>query len=114
MHELSIALDLLDAASERAREEGAARIRAIYLRVGPLSGVVVSALESAFEIASQGTLADGALLDVEEVPITLFCASCGGSKPAPDVYTLQCPDCGEPTADIRSGRELEVKALEIE
>lgn len=114
MHELSIAVDLLDAASTRAREEGADRIRAIYLRVGPLSGVVVEALQSAFEVASQGTLADGAVLDVEEVPVMLYCDRCGESKPTPDVYTLQCPDCGEPTADIRSGRELEVRALEIE
>lgn len=114
MHELSIAVDLLEAATDRAREERAERIVSIYLRVGPLSGVVVDALRSAFEMASHGTLADGAVLDVEEVPVTLFCEPCGASKPAPDVFTLQCPDCGEPTWDIRSGRELEVKALKIE
>lgn len=114
MHELSIAIDLIDAASGRAREEGAQRIRAMYLRIGPLSGVVIRALESAFRVASQGTLADGALLDVEQVPLTLYCASCDATKAAADVYSFCCPDCGTPTSDVRSGRELEVKALEIE
>ncbi len=114
MHELSIAVDLIDAASERAREEGAAHIRAVYLRIGPLSGVVIRALESAFEIASQGTLADGAVLDVEEVPVILYCGSCGDEKAIEDVISFCCPDCGLPSADIRSGRELEVKALEID
>lgn len=114
MHELSIAVDLIDAASDRAREEGARHIRAVHLRIGPLSGVVVRALESAFEMASQGTIADGAVLDVEEVPITLFCAACEDTKGVTDIYSFCCPDCGMPSADIRSGRELEVTALEIE
>lgn len=114
MHELSIAVDLLDAASERVREEGGERILAVYLRVGPLSGVVAAALQSAFEIASAGTLADGAELNVEEVPVILYCATCDGEKRADDVYAFTCPDCGTPTGDVRAGRELEVRALKIE
>lgn len=114
MHELSIAVDLLEAASARVRQEGGGRILAVYLRIGPLSGVVVDALRSAFEIAAHGTLAEGASLDVEEVPVVLFCASCEAEKPADDIYAFCCPDCGCPTGDIRTGRELEVTALEID
>lgn len=114
MHELSVAVSLLEAAGERAREEGATRIKTVYLKIGPLSGVVVEALRSAFEVASSGTVAHGARLDVEEVPIVLFCADCRAEKKMQDAYTFTCPDCGRPSADVRAGRELEVKALEIE
>lgn len=114
MHELSIAVDLIDAAAERAREEGAQRIRAVYLRVGPLSGVVVRALRSAFDVAARGTPAEGAALDVEEAPVTVYCTSCRAEGEPADVYTFSCPVCGTPTPDVRSGRQLEVLALEIE
>ncbi len=114
MHELSIAVDLVHAASERVREEGGGRIRTVYLRIGPLSGVVVDALRSAFEIASLGTPAEGAVLDVEEVPVTLYCVTCDAEQRAIEAYAFCCPECGRPTGDVRRGRELNVRALEIE
>lgn len=111
MHELSIALSILDMVAEEAeRREG--RIVAVHLRLGPLSGVVARALASAYEMAREGTPQDRTALVIEEVPIVAYCASCD-LEHSPGAFDLSCPGCGEPTPMIRGGRELEVVALEI-
>ena len=50
MHELSIALSLLDQVAEEAERRGGVQVHAIHLRLGPLSGVVKEALLSAYEL----------------------------------------------------------------
>jgi len=113
MHELSIALSILDVAEEEAvRQEG--RVIAIHLRLGPLSGVVREALESAYALAREGTPLAGANLLIEDVPLLVHCPACAADRTPPSVRQLCCPACGIPTSNVVSGRELEVSALEIE
>lgn len=112
MHELSIALSILDLAAEEAERRGG-RVVAVHLKLGPLSGVVKDALSSAYELAREGTSLAGAELLVEEVPVVAWCPGCAAER-APRFPLLCCPTCGTPTPDVVSGRELEVVALEIE
>lgn len=114
MHELSIALSILDLAEEEAGRHPGARVAAIHLRVGPLSGVVPEALRSAYELARETSPLAGAELVIEEVPLVAFCPACAGERTLPSVQELACPVCGTPTPEIRRGRELEVVALEVE
>ncbi len=112
MHELSIALSILDLAAEEAERRGG-RVVAVYLKLAPLSGVVKDALLSAYDLAREGTPLAGAELRVEEVPIVAWCPGCSARRGL--VFPqLCCPVCGTPTPDVVSGRELEVVALEIE
>ncbi len=112
MHELSIALSILDLAAEEA-ERRAVRIAAIHLRLGPLSGVVKEALESAYELAREGTPHAEAKLLIEEIPVTAYCPTCAGERTLSFPH-LSCPECGTPTPEVLKGRELEVIALEVE
>ena len=114
MHELSIALSLIEAAEARAAEEGAARISRLFLRIGPLSGVVPQALISAFEMAAHSTRAEGAVLEIEKVPISVYCSACEREVVTDSDFSFECPDCGVLTHDIRSGNELEFTSMEIE
>lgn len=112
MHELSIALSLLDLVAEEAeRLDG--RIIAIHLKLGPLAGVVRSALESAFDLAREGTPLAEVDLIVEEVPIVVHCLVCAADLPLGSMQALECPACGAPTSEVVGGRELEVVALEV-
>jgi len=113
MHELSIALGIVDIVEEEAERQGG-RIAAIHLKLGPLSGVVREALESAYELAREGTPLAQAQLIVEEVTLIVRCATCAAERAPPSVQELRCPACGTPTNEVVSGRELEVCALEIE
>jgi hydrogenase nickel incorporation protein HypA/HybF len=112
MHELSIAMSIVDMAEEEAsRHHG--RVTAVHLKLGPLSGVVKEALLGAFEMAREGSaLAESALI-VEEVAVTAYCPACAAEKIIASFPELLCPTCGAPTPQVVHGRELEVVALEI-
>ncbi len=102
----------LSLALEQATQARAARIHAIRLRVGALSGVVPDALQFAFSALTPGTPAEGAALTIEEVPARFWCPDCGREFPVNDRLG-ECPDCHQLTTDLRSGRELELTSLEI-
>ncbi|MEI7685869.1 MAG: hydrogenase maturation nickel metallochaperone HypA [Planctomycetota bacterium] len=111
MHELSIAISLLDVAYDEAVRRGVT-VLAIHLRLGPLAGVVKEALVNAYDIArAESPLAEARLV-IEEIPIRGRCAVCQREQPAVAVHDLRCAACGTPMPDIVSGRELEVFALE--
>ena len=112
MHELSIALGILDVAEEEAERHGG-RVVAIRLRLGPLAGVVKEALVSAYDLAREGTSLEQAELLIEEVPVIAYCPRCAVEHTL-SVRELRCPACGVPTPQVVRGRELEVIALEIE
>lgn len=114
MHELSVALSIVEAAAEEAARRGGVRVVAIHLKVGVLSGVVPAALTSAFELARAGSALENATLVVEEVPATANCRVCAVERPVVSVQQLCCSACGSPTPDIVRGRELDIVALEIE
>lgn len=67
MHELSIALSMIELASEEVDRRGGGRVTALHLKVGSLSGVVKEALTFSYEIACQGTPLEGSQLVIEEV-----------------------------------------------
>ena len=112
MHELSIALSILDLVAEEAERRGG-RVVAVHLKLGPLSGVVKDALLSAYDLAREGTPLAGAELLVKEVPVVAWCPGCAAER-TPAFPELCCPTCGMPTPELVRGRELEVVALEIE
>jgi hydrogenase nickel incorporation protein HypA/HybF len=114
MHELSIALSLVDIAEQESDRRGGVPVLAVHVKLGPLSGVVKEALTSAYELAREGSpLADSQLV-IEETQIVIRCPQCQLESTVPSIYELCCPHCGTPSADIVCGRELEVTALEIE
>ena len=112
MHELSIAMSIIDVASEEA-ERLSARVIAVHLRLGPLSGVVRDALLSAYELAREESPLANSRLVVEEMPIVAWCSYCEAERVIPSMQRLCCPICDSPTPDVRGGNELEVSALEI-
>jgi hydrogenase nickel incorporation protein HypA/HybF len=114
MHELSIALSILELAAEEVERRGGGRVVAIHLRLGPLSGVVKEALRSAYDLAREGSPLNEAELVIEEVPLVAYCPVCTAERTVQSIQQLCCPACGSPTPEVVRGRELEVTALEIE
>lgn len=114
MHELSIAISLVEAACEQAERLGGVRVQALHLRLGPLSGVVRQALEFSYELAAEGTAIAGARLEIEEVPVAVLCPECRERRELPGPQHLRCPVCGAATPEVVAGRELELFALEVD
>ena len=113
MHELSIAMSIVEAATEEAQKRGV-QVSAVHLRLGALSGVVKDALLFSYEVACQDTPLAGSRLVVEDVPVAVFCPQCQQQRILDSVQSFSCPECGLPTMDVRQGKELEVFALEVQ
>lgn len=110
MHEFGIMETVLRDAEAAA--EGA-RIRALKVRVGPLSGVVVESLRFAFESMAPGSVAEGAQLVVEETRPEFRCPDCGCVYQTP-VGEYRCPQCGSPRGELVAGNEMELDSIEVQ
>lgn len=112
MHELSIAMSIVELAEEEAESRGV-KIDAVHLKLGALSGVVKDALLSCYEMACENTALQGSRLIIEDVPIVIFCPNCQAERAISSMQLFCCLECGTPTSQIIHGKELEVVALEI-
>jgi hydrogenase nickel incorporation protein HypA/HybF len=114
MHELSIAMSIVEMAQEEAERLGQVQVMAVHLRLGLLSGVVKEALLSSYDMACHATPLEGSRLLIEEIPIEVFCPKCQVPRLVNSIQWFCCPECFTPTPDVVRGKELEVTALEIQ
>jgi|SRR5665213_472493 len=113
MHELSIALSMIDEIIEQSDARGGLEVEAVHLKLGVFSGVDRSALVFAWELACEGTPLAGSRLVITTVPLLIHCPQCNQRRTPPSVYELCCPDCLVPAQDIITGREIEIESLEV-
>jgi hydrogenase nickel incorporation protein HypA/HybF len=112
MHELSIAMSIVDMAQEEAERRNV-HVDAVHLELGALAGVVKEALLFSYEIVCDGTLLEGSRLLVKDIPIEVFCPNCNLPKALASMQWFRCPDCGAATSEILHGKELMITALEL-
>lgn len=113
MHELAITEGIIRAAVPEALRHGARRILEIRLKIGELSGVFPAYIQECFDIAAAGTIAQGAKLVVERIPVAVRCRECG-CEGGIDRRKIRCPQCGGTDLEITAGREYYVDSLEVE
>jgi hydrogenase nickel incorporation protein HypA/HybF len=113
MHELAITEGIIRAAVPEAEKHGAKRILEIRLRIGDLSGVIPECIQEYFNIASIGTIAEGAAIKVERIPAAILCRDCG-YEGAIERRRVRCPECGSADIKLTAGREYYVDSLEVE
>ena len=113
MHELSIACSIVEAVEENLPSPNA-QVLKVFLKVGKMSGVVKDALLFSFEIAAQDTKVQGATLEIEELPVIVHCSKCARNSELGNPPIFRCENCGESTANIIQGKEMEIVSIEIE
>lgn len=113
MHELALARSLIEMVDEYAHANGAGRVTRVRIRVGVLSALV-RALHVSFRAASRGTSCDGAELDIEEVPLTVYCRFCDDVKAPSGPYNFRCPVCGHATPKVVTGREMQLVSITLD
>jgi hydrogenase nickel incorporation protein HypA/HybF len=113
MHEMDIALQIVEIAQASIPPSMArAQVVSVYLRIGKLSAVVAESLGFCFKVLTQDTSLARAQLKIEQVPVTADCCSCGHTWVV-DLPMFRCPQCESGNIEILSGRELEIKAIEL-
>jgi len=113
MHELSVCQSMLRQVESIAAEHGARAVTAIKVQIGPLSGVEPQLLSQAFPIASAGTVAAQADLQLETLPVRVHCRTCGADSEAA-VNRLLCGECGDWQTQLLSGDELLLTSVELD
>jgi hydrogenase nickel incorporation protein HypA/HybF len=113
MHELSIALRIIEGVSEEVQRLGGEQVASVRLKLGSLSGVVKDALLFSYQLACEGTPLEGSELIVEESPAIVHCPQCNTDQILVSLQHLRCPRCGTPTPEVLSGREVEVVGMEM-
>ena len=109
MHELGLCESFLEAVERRAAGRPVIGIR---VRVGALHRVVDGAFAQAFALVSEGTVADGATVEVVTVPARLTCVDCGATSEAAAPLPV-CPTCGAPDPALAGGDELVLESIRL-
>lgn len=112
MHEMALCEGLLDLIRDQQAKDGFARVRRVIVEVGALGHVEPHALDFAFAVQRDGTVAADAVLEIREVPGRAWCMDCA--------TTIElrrrgdpCPGCGGFLLIVQQGEELRVKELEV-
>lgn len=113
MHELSLCQALIRQASQIAAQNSATQINQIQLRIGPLSGAEPELMQQAFPLASRGTCAESAVLDIELSPVEILCPECHNQSQVV-INKLDCPHCGNWRTTLMSGDELLLVSVDLD
>jgi hydrogenase nickel incorporation protein HypA/HybF len=113
MHEMSIAVNIVDIAVEAARKADAEKINEIVVEIGTLSGIIPESLEFGFSSACKDTMARDARLALNIIPAIAFCEQCG-HRFETDSHAPLCPNCDNLCLQIRGGREMKIKSINVD
>lgn len=113
MHELAVTESILNIAVAEAQKHNASRVLEIRLKIGEFSGVLPQLIQDYFDIVSKDTIADGAKLVIDRIPIGVRCNNCSHENTI-DIMKIKCPVCGSTDVKIVSGKEFYVDSMEVE
>ena len=113
MHELAITQSILDIARKAAQEHGVQKVREVRIKLGEYSGVVPQCVQYYFDVISKGTVAEGAVLKMERLPIIMRCHQCRWEGHV-DKRNIRCPECASTSLKLLQGREFYVDSLEVD
>jgi hydrogenase nickel incorporation protein HypA/HybF len=113
MHEMAICESIVQCLEEQAAQHNYARVKTVWLEIGPLAGVELEALHFSFDAVTRGTLAERAALKIIETKAQAWCMPCAKTVEVAQRFD-PCPDCGSYQLQLTCGGELRIKELEVD
>jgi len=113
MHEISLVENVIALVEDERRKQPFSRVRMIRLTVGALGHAEPEALRFCFEAVTNGTIADGARLEIETIPGEGWCLLCRQTVPLAERFAA-CPSCGSAGVRMTAGGDLHVSEMEVE
>jgi hydrogenase nickel incorporation protein HypA/HybF len=112
VHEMSIAMEVMKIVGEHLPADNNSRVVRIKLKVGKLTALSADSFKFCMEVITKDTPAEGAAVEIEEVPLVVKCLDCGKESKL-DEPLFVCPGCGSGMVDIVSGRDLFIESIEV-
>ncbi|WP_136645846.1 hydrogenase maturation nickel metallochaperone HypA [Tabrizicola sp. YIM 78059] len=112
MHEMSLAEGIRDIVQDQARAHGFTRVTVLRLEIGRFAGVEKPALEFAFDVVMRGSPAEGARLEMIDLPGRALCYDCRMTVEIADRFD-PCPLCGGGRLLPAGGDEMRIKDMEV-
>ena len=120
MHELTIALRIVEALHEELADEadlfeaGELSVSTVTIQVGALTGLVPEALQFAWDMATENSRLHGSALQIEWVDAVGYCPTCQANRVITNLQSFRCPSCRAPILQAVEGNELEILTMEVE
>ena len=113
MHEMSLAESVLRIIEDAGGKQGFTRVKTVWLEIGQLACVEKESMRFCFDAAMQGSIAEGARLEIVETAGRGQCVKCQLETPIVALYE-PCPSCGSYEIRVISGDAMRVRELEVE
>lgn len=110
-HEIvSVVLELVD---DEAYSHAARRVSRVHLALGGRRAIDLEQLKRDFERSARGTVAEGAELCIEVLPVHRHCQGCGKTFLA-EGHDQPCPACGHPHTEPLDGEEARLVDIVVD
>lgn len=105
----------MEIAIKYAEGNNAKRIVGVCVRIGELRDFVEEITQKYWDYLSEGTIAEGAKIKFEKVPVSAICHGCKNTFyfDWQSEEKLSCPVCENLDIELLNGTELEVKEILI-
>lgn len=115
MHELQVTQRILNVVLNHAEKNSVNRVVRINLRIGELSDLENEWIQQYFDYLSKDTVAAGARLNIERVPVVMRCRECQLQFEVNirEMEKIRCPECRNESCTMISGKEYYIKDLEV-
>lgn len=110
---MPIASAIVEQAVEAVSRHSATRIELIEVEIGRMRQVVPEALQMAFAAVSEGTIAEGARLEIREIEMEAVCRLCDRHF-RPEINFYVCPQCNQADVRIVAGNDMILKSVTAE
>lgn len=110
MHELSLAMSVMDIAGRESAKHPGSVLTAIEIEVGEMAGVEHATFRAALESVIRQSATPEAAAEINILPANARCMDCDTAF-HPDGLFPQCPACGSSACGITGGTEFRVTAL---
>ncbi len=112
MHELSIALGIVNIAEKEIKKAHKNKVELIELEIGALAGIEFNSLDFIWPSAVKNTVLEGAEKKINIIEGEAICGDCQHIFKLKNIFD-SCPECNSYLKGITKGKELRVKYLEV-
>ena len=114
MHEMALTGEILKVVLQFAEENLANRVLTVQLRIGVMRDFSEEWIQRYFDYLSRDTAAESAKIQIERVPVTVYCSCCDITfhTSAWQEKTV-CPSCSDNRVRLSGGDEFTIESIGV-